>query len=183
MFLDMIRSIRTSVPALLALLGMASSPGAGAAPPALSTAELGPKTIPQDILRCERKYSYRHQVLACDSPVAADGDGLRPLLQTVPLARQELDLYQANRKSLSVTAYTGMAGLLLGAFGPRFLENQGAKNVTVTIGFSLTLASLAFGRSRLSANEVHLERAVKRFNEANPDDPIQLLQPGAPLKP
>ncbi|NDD92549.1 hypothetical protein EBZ37_10735, partial [bacterium] len=175
----MLRSSCVCTAALLALLGTALS--SVAAEPIASTPttpELGPKTIPQDILRCERNYIYRHKVLPCDSPVTADGEGLRPLLASVPQAREELEIYQANRRSLSLTAYTGMAGLLIAAFAPNFFENRGSKNVTIGIGISITLGSLAFGRSRLMANEVHLDRAVKRFNEANPSDPIELLQPG-----
>ena len=172
-----------STSALLALLGMASSSMAASAP-SVSTVpaipELGPKSAPLDILRCERNYEYRHKVLPCDSPVAADGEGLRPLLETVPAARAELEIYQSNRRSLGLTAYTGMAGLLVAVLGPRLIEERKGKNVAITIGLSLTLGSLAFGKSRLAVNEAHLDRAVSHFNDAHPEDPITLLQPGAP---
>ncbi|MBU6375249.1 MAG: hypothetical protein KGQ59_04585, partial [Bdellovibrionales bacterium] len=123
------------------------------------------------------------KALPCDSPVAADGEGLRPLLASVPKAREELEIYQANRRSLSLTAYTGMAGLLVAAFAPNFFESRGSKNMTIGLGISMTLGSLVFGKSRLMANEVHLDRAVTHYNTANPSDPIQLLQPGAPVAP
>jgi hypothetical protein len=173
----MSRRARTLVPAILALLGSGSS--SLAAEPSL----LGPQVIPQDILRCDRQYEHRHRRLSCDSPLAADGEGLRPLLDSVPAAREELNHYQANRRSLDATAYTGMAGFLLAIFGPRFFEDRGPKNATITIGLSLALGSLAFGRSRLLANESHLDRAVRHFNDANPGDPIRLLPPGAPTPP
>jgi hypothetical protein len=173
----MSRRARTPVPAILALLGIASS--SLAAEPSL----LGPQAIPQDILRCDRQYEYRHRRLSCDSPLAADGEGLRPLLDSVPAAREELDLYQSHRRSLDVTAYTGMAGFMLAIFGPRFLGERAPKNTTITIGLSLALGSLAVGRSRLLANETHLDRAVRHFNDANPGDPITLLPPGASTPP
>ena len=168
----MLRRSRALNAASIALLGIACL---AASPPQ----ELGPKSVPQDILRCERNYVYRQKTLPCDSPTSADGEGLRPLLDAVPAAQQELEIYQANRRGLNLTAYTGMAGLLVAALGPRFFENRGSKNVIVGIGLSFTLSSLAFGRYRLMANEAHLDRAVRRFNEANPGDPITLLQPSA----
>ena len=160
----MSRRARNPVPAILALLGVASSSLAA----------------PQDVLHCERQYEYRRKRLSCDSPLGNDGEGLRPLLDSVPDARAELNLYQDNRRSIEKLAYTGMAGLLVSVLGPRLFEDRGSKNVTLSIGLSLALGSFAFGRSRLSTNESHLDRAVQHFNRSNPGDPITLLQSGAP---
>lgn len=182
----MSRRVRTTVPAILALLGFASSSLAAAPSSTSATSslpQLGPQSIPQDVLRCDRQYMYRHKRLSCDSPMAADGEGLRPLLESVPAARQELDHYQSNRRSLETTAYTGMAGLMIAVFRPRLFEKRGEKNFTISVGLSLALGSFAFGRSRLTANESHLDRAIQRYNDANPGDPITLLSPGASQTP
>ncbi len=176
----MSRRARNPVPAILALLGVASASLAAPPSPVTSLPQLGPQAAPQDVLHCERQYEYRRKRISCDSPLGADGEGLRPLLDSVPESRAELDLYQANRRSTEMLAYTGMAGLLAAILGPRLLEDRGSKNITVSIGLTLALGSFAFGRSRLATNEVHLDRAVQHFNRSNPGDPITLLPAGAP---
>lgn len=144
-----------------------------------SRVELGPKTIPQDILRCQRYYLHREKRFPCDSPLAADGEGLRPLLATVPQAALELDEYQNTRNNLKFTAYTGIAGILVGVLGPNFTESKSTQSTVRTIGLSITLTSLIWGRVQLLKNEGHLKRAIQHFNQANPAEPIQ-LQPSSP---
>jgi hypothetical protein len=139
-----------------------------------ATPELGPSKIPHDILRCERNNDYKNQAYPCDSPVSADGEGLKRLLQTVPAAQKELELYQENRRSREITAYTGMAGIVLATLVPRFFEQKHEKNTFIAVGLTMTLGSLAYGKSRLNENEHHLSRAISYFNEANPDAPITL---------
>lgn len=138
------------------------------------TPDLGPRTTPQDILRCQRLYVYQGKPFPCDSPLATDGEGLRPLLKPIAKATQELDDYQEGRKHLKITAYTGIAGILVGVLGPRLYEDRASKNAAMGIGFSITLGSLAFGRLQLLKNELHLEKAISYFNEANPDHPIMI---------
>lgn len=144
--------------------------------PGLDLPELGPKSPPQDILHCERYFEYRGRILPCDSPVAPDGKGLHPILSAVPEARRELEVYQENRPSSSMTAYTGMAGLLAAAILPRLLNSPGAKNTAVVGGISVTLLSFAWGRARISANELRLQRAIQHYNNARPDDPVLLIE-------
>jgi hypothetical protein len=179
----MSRRARNTVPAILALLGSASASLAAPSSAVNSFPQLGPQAAPQDVLHCDRQFEYRRKRLSCDSPLAADGEGLRPLLDSVPEARAELDLYQANRRSTEKLAYTGMAGLLVAILGPRLVDDRGSKNITLSVGLSLALGSFAFGRSRLAANEVHLDRAVQHFTRSNPGDPITLLPAGAPPLP
>lgn len=136
--------------------------------------QLGPTTIPKDILKCERQIIYRNKVLACDSPIAADGEGLRMLLSSSPEAMAHLDHYQQNRRSMVNTAYFGMAGLMVAAFAPRWASNPSERSIWIGGGLALTLGSFAYGRSRLRANESYLDQAIDTFNRANPTDPIQL---------
>ncbi len=136
--------------------------------------QLGPTTTPKDILKCERQFVYRNKVLACDSPIAADGEGLRMLLSSTPEALASLDRYQQNRRSMVNTAYFGMAGLMIAAFAPRWASNPSERSLWIGGGLSLTLGSYIYGRSRLRANESYLDQAIDQFNRTNPNDPIRL---------
>ncbi|MEN9723908.1 MAG: hypothetical protein RJB38_1894 [Pseudomonadota bacterium] len=173
----MIRRHRGSAIFTFAMLGLVLQNQALALPLSSPLPQWGPKSIPQDIPKCDRSFVYQGKDYPCDSARANDGEGLRMLLEKVPSARDELDRYQANRRSLSTLAFTGMAGILIAVMGPRFADSTGSKNLMIAGGLSLTLGSFAFGRSRLAANEQHLDRAIHLFNEQNPEDPISLKKP------
>jgi hypothetical protein len=135
---------------------------------------LGPKSTPQDILRCERKILVDGKALPCDSPIASDGEGLRMLISDTPEALSSLDLYQANRRSLLNTAYAGMFGLMIAAFAPRLSSDPSTRNLWVGGGLALTFGTFAIGKARLRANEAHLDEAIQSYNRVHPDRPIEL---------
>lgn len=156
------------------LLAVALNTQPAVIPQKIQVPQLGPKSTPQDILRCERTLLYRGKFLPCDSPIANDGEGLRTLLQSSPEALESLNRYQGNRRSLQNTAYFGMLGILVAAIGPRFSSDPGTRGLMVGGGFALTLGAFAFGKNKLRANEVHLDRAIETHNRSHPDDPIEL---------
>ena len=135
---------------------------------------LGPTSTPEDILRCERQIIYRGKKVACDSPSTRDGEGLRMLFADTPEALAQLNQYQETRRSLTSTAYFGMAGLLIAALGPRFASNSGNRTIWIGSGLTLTLASFAYGKAKLNANEDHLDQAIETFNRTHPGDPMEL---------
>jgi hypothetical protein len=156
------------------LLAVALSTPTAGIPKQIEIKELGPRSVPTDILRCERTLSYKGKTLPCDSPIAADGEGLRMLLKDDPSSLKSLERYQAGRRSLNRTSYTGMLGALVMIFGPRFTTLPATRNLVVSSGLALTLGSFAYGKIRLQSNERHLDQAIDAFNRAHPDDPILL---------
>ena len=156
------------------LLAVALATPPAGVPQPIEIKELGPRSVPTDILRCERTLSYKGKTLPCDSPIAADGEGLRMLLKDDPASIRALDRYQAGRRSLNRTAYTGMLGALVMIFGPRFTSLPATRNLVISSGLALTLGSFAYGKVRLQANERHLNRAIDTFNQTHPDAPILL---------
>lgn len=156
------------------LLAVALSAQPAVIPQKIPVPQFGPKSTPQDILRCERTIIYRGKSLPCDSPIANDGEGLRTLLLDSPEALESIHRYQANRRSLQNTAYFGILGLLVAALGPRFSSDPGTRNLMVGGGLAFTLGSFAFGKNKLRSNEVHLDQAIETYNRSHPDDPIEL---------
>ncbi|MFN7685301.1 MAG: hypothetical protein ACK5QT_07820 [Oligoflexia bacterium] len=136
--------------------------------------QLGPPSVPKDVLGCERTLIYRAKTLPCDSPIAADGEGLRMLMHDSPEALESLNRYQAQRRSRFGTAYAGTLGLLVAALAPRFSSDATTRNLLVAGGLSFTIGSFAFGKAQLAANERNLDRAIDHYNRKHPDDPIQL---------
>lgn len=136
--------------------------------------------------RCQRQYLYRGKLLDCDSQLQEDGEKLRPVLSQVPAAVLELNEYQRGRRHLEFAAYTGSLGLVVAVAGwlvsRQYQDPSGApsstgrkiRNVAALGGLSLTAGSLIYGVSFLKANERHLGRAVQFYNEARPQDRIEL---------
>jgi hypothetical protein len=134
----------------------------------------------QYLYACERLYTYQGKALSCDSPSYADGEKLRPLLQTVPAAQAELDLYQWNKRTLNRTAYISTLGLVVALVGytvnrPAF-ENNSIKpgGYLILSGLGLSAGSFAYGLTMNRNNESHLRKAVELYNSAKPDQPIEL---------
>jgi hypothetical protein len=146
-------------------------------PPVLS------KPIPSKKGNCERLIRVGDEVFACDSPVATDAENLRSLLKNTPEALKELDLYQQNRKKVRIGAYTGSLGVFL-ILGNSLITNlvtkdQAArdslgKNLRLA-GVALTLGSVVYGITYLRSNETHLQNAMDRYNEKNPNKKIEFL--------
>jgi hypothetical protein len=131
--------------------------------------------------RCRRTLLYRGEVLSCDSVIASDAAGLRPILDQTPEALSELEAYQKGRRDIRRLAYIGSSGLVLAFLGPtiaRFIPDPAVQSTLSSIltygGIGLTGGVVLFGGVTLRNNEKHLENAVKLYNQANPRDPVEL---------
>lgn len=134
-----------------------------------------------DFYRCQRLFTYKGKTLGCDSNIRLDGDKLRPILKDTPNAIDELDLYQKNRLFLRNAAYIGTFGLGIIALGLLYTTQtsnesvaNAVRNASFLIGGGLIGGGVLFSISATRTNEVHLNKAVKFYNEAHPDTPIEL---------
>jgi hypothetical protein len=128
---------------------------------------------------------YQGRTLPCDSALRRDGESLRSILEAHPDALAELDLYQKGRRNVRHTAITGTAGLVFALLGEtianllidesRPTARKDVGSVLRYGGAGITLGSVAFGISYLKANEDHLNRAIMKYNAAEPKRPIQIL--------
>jgi hypothetical protein len=134
---------------------------------------------PRDQFKCERLFIYRGKELNCDSNVRQDAERLRPILQAVPEAVEELNIYQKNRRSLRGLAYVGTAGFLI-AVASMFIPHDpnaeviSARQAVLVSGAAIAGGSLFYGLSLIRTNEAHLGAAVEIYNKGNPKDPIEL---------
>ena len=171
------------------------------APPEIPTRPSAPAPFaaPKAVepFRCERFFVYQGKEIRCDSIVRQDAERLRPILQPVPEAIAELNVYQQNRRDIRKAAYMGSAGLLIATVAFLVAQNyrdSAAKAVTIGDvtaqqaqtdkaniykalawgGLGLTGGTVIYGVSLLRTNELHLGNAVQKYNDARPDDPIQL---------
>lgn len=132
----------------------------------------------EDSFRCPRRVIYRGKTMNCDSNLSWDGENLRPLMQNVPEALSELELYQKNRRKAENLRYVGAAGallILMGLIVPNFVENKlPYRRVGLLGGGSIAIGSFVWGQLLLNHNENHLGRAMSAYNQANPLDPIEL---------
>lgn len=140
---------------------------------------------PVDPFRCERNFTHKGEVLGCDSNIRLDGEKLRPIVQSVPEAAAELDLYQRNRLSLRNAAYIGTLGVVVMIAGSllslNYRENGVATDTSNAIrqisligGGTIAAGGFLYGLSANQGNETHLQNAVGHYNKANPQTPIQL---------
>lgn len=147
----------------------------------------GKAPVSGELFRCQRNFVYKGKILGCDSNLSLDAERLRPFLAKVPAAEAELDSYQTNRRSLRKLAYVGTTGLgitLLGLFiSSQFyqgtqnkLTSKGVafRNITTLTGLSIGAGSLIYGFSLIRRNEKLLGHSVSLYNEAFPDDRIEL---------
>jgi len=144
------------------------------------------QTIPVEKFICDRKFLYQGRILSCDSNLDADAERLRSIVQTTPAALKELDTYQKNRKEAVIHAYIGSVGLLtiLTTFiisremtdgnGNPTKEGTIIRNIGSLSGIAIAGGSFFLGLRALSQNEKHLGQAVKNFNDAHSDQPIEL---------
>ena len=132
------------------------------------------------LYECERLYRHQGKTLSCDSPSQADGDKLRPLFQEVPSALEELELYQWNKRTLNRTAYLSSLGVAIALIGyavnrPAFQDGMiKPGGYLILSGLGLSAASFAYGISVNRANEGHFKKAIENYNQARPDEPIEL---------
>lgn len=145
------------------------------------------RKAPKSPFECEREFTYKGEVLECDSNVRKDGEGLRPIINSVPAAVRELDLYQGLRSRIGNTAYIGSVGIAILIAG-WLISNQLKAPDGTTIndtgkfvsrisfygGVGITAGAVAYGLSLNRSNEEHLQNAVSLYNQAHPKDPILL---------
>ncbi|MCM2322165.1 MAG: hypothetical protein NDJ90_02780 [Oligoflexia bacterium] len=141
---------------------------------------------PADGFRCQRYFSHQGKVLTCDSYTRIDAENLRPVIQNVPAAVSELNLYQRNRFRVRNAAYTGSLGLLVilggwilsnghrGASGNLNATGRSILNFSLIGGAAITGGSFLYAISFIKTNETHLGNAVTLYNQAHPESPIEL---------
>lgn len=146
---------------------------------------LAPKG-PPEVFRCQRQFVHDGKDLPCDSYVRMDGQGLRPILQSVPEALSELETYQGNRKKIRNAAYAGTLGLATLVVGvlvsTQFRDSSGnptptsemIHDLSIIGGGGLAAGGFLYALSFIKTNETHLANAVDYYNRAKPDSPIQL---------
>ncbi len=136
---------------------------------------------------CYRQYMIQGRPLGCDSYLAHDGENLRPFLQQVPAALDQLNQYQETRRSLKMHAYLGSIGLIVffsGFFVSKSLfpddkQKPGLAGKLIPYLPMIPGAAFALGNGMyafftLQANETRLSNAVQMYNEARPGNPIEL---------
>ncbi len=135
--------------------------------------------------RCLRRILYKGKLLGCDSNHLQDGEGLREIIQDIKPAVAELNTYQTNRRSLNKTAYYATAGIALGLGGWFFANSfyptpeQGQtrniiRNTAGFVGYGLAASAVGYGFYFMNKNEEHLKNAIILYNDARPNDPLEL---------
>lgn len=153
-----------------------SIPQSPSAPPVL-----GVPSPPTRNFGCQRQFMYQGKLMDCDSNLHPDAEKLRPIISDVPAAIAELDTYQLNRYSIRRLAYTSTMGLALAGIGTLIASQYFSgtqqvlvRNFTVIPGLLITGGSAVYGFSLLKVNEKHLTNAVEFYNQARPDNRIEL---------
>ena len=133
------------------------------------------------LLGCERSFIYQGKTYACDSLHKKDAEKLRTFFKNDPEAIRSLEIYQKNRKTARVAAYTGTIGILLILsgliFSPKLPSDRAHsrfKAAAVWGGTALTAGSFIYSFGRLKSNENNLENAINAYNKNHSDDPITL---------
>jgi hypothetical protein len=150
---------------------------------ARSSAEIpNPMQKPPTItpLGCDRPFVYRGETYSADPPQVQDASTLREFVKPVPAADQIMAEYQGNRSKSKISAYTGTVGLLMLILagpiskqfsGPNRDSIRGALQVG---GFAIAAGGFFYSFTLLRANESLLPKAVDAYNQARPDDGIEL---------
>ncbi len=137
-----------------------------------------PKAVRQ--IGCERPFVYRGEVYTVDSPQAQDASNLRTFVQSVPESDELLKSYQRRRDLSKLSAYTGTIGILALALAPRISRSvatdsqSSLKSILQISGLALTIGGFAYSFALLKTNETLIPRAVNAYNQAKPEDPIEL---------
>lgn len=131
-------------------------------------------------LGCDRPFVYRGEVYSADPPQAQDASTLREFVKSVPEADSVLAEYQTNRSKSRISAYTGTVGLLLAIlanpisrrFSPASQES--IKTALQVGGLAIAAGGFFYSFTILRTNEYLLPRAVEAYNQAKPNDGIEL---------
>jgi hypothetical protein len=147
--------------------------------------QLGAKNIVKPF-GCKRDFRYEGKLYSIDSFNRADGEHLRPYVESIPEAVSLLNTYQTNKRNVQNVAYIGTAGLLLALTGILFSKqisetNQSSvRNVLVFSGLGIMVGSAVYAVNSLINNEENLLNAVKKHNTVKSKTPIE-IQFGASL--
>ena len=137
-----------------------------------------PKSVRQ--IGCERPFVYRGDAYNVDSPQAQDASNLRSFVQSVPESDELLKSYQRRRDLSKLSAYTGTIGILALALAPRISKSVAAesqaslKSILQISGLALTIGGFAYSFAILRTNESLIPKAVNAYNQAKPEDPVEL---------
>lgn len=129
---------------------------------------------------CRRVFLYKGKLSSVDSYNRVDGENLRPILSLVPDSVSELNEYQKNRRKVITGAYVSSFGILLvlssiiisGHLHPP-RKNQ-VRAIGMISGLTLSIGSAVYSLAILRLNESRLPKAVEKYNQVRPDDPIVL---------
>ena len=131
-------------------------------------------------LGCDRPFIYRGEVYSADSPQAQDGSTLKEFVKSVPEANAILEEYQSNRGKSRLSAYTGTVGLLLAVLaGPisKLFDDSNRTSVRSGLqvgGLAIAAGGFFYSFTLLRTNEYLLPKAVDAYNQAKPNDGIEL---------
>ncbi|NBU21017.1 hypothetical protein EBS43_06350 [bacterium] len=141
------------------------------------------KPEPHFVPPCARFCILNHRKFEVDSFLAVDAERLKPVFEDVPQAMSELQTYQNNRAQLRTSAYLGTAALLLLGTGLMMQRtpvdvNSGViqpNGYLILTGATLGIGTIVHLISTLATNDLHIEHAIKYYNQAHPEKPIEPL--------
>ena len=131
-------------------------------------------------LGCNRPFTIQGEPYSADSPQAQDASNLKFFTKDVPEATSILDEYQSNRNKSKLSAYTGTAGILL-IFLANTISNQfeaanrdSIRSAVQVSGIALAAGGFFYSFTLLRVNESLIPKSVNTYNEAKPNNPIEL---------
>jgi hypothetical protein len=131
-------------------------------------------------LGCDRPFSYRGDVYSTDSAQAQDAANLKNFVKSVPEADATIAEYQNNREKSKISAYTGTLGLLIAMLAPPISNQFTGPSRTAILaalrvsGIAIAAGGFFYSFTLLRSNESLLPKAVGQYNQAKPNDPIEL---------
>lgn len=138
---------------------------------------------PSYVLSCERYFLFQGQEMGCDSHLGRDGKGLRKVMEGVPSALDQLDLYEKNREKINISGYLGSVGLLAAFVGnflsPPSFDSSGSPRVGgafILGGLFVAGNAFLYSFGLIKVNEVHFQNAVRLYNEAYKSSPEKLIE-------
>lgn len=141
-----------------------------------------PLRKPKDItpLGCDRPFTIHGETYSADSPQAQDASTLKYFVQSVPESNSILEEYQEHRAASKTGAYIGTLGVVMflfsNAIGNQFnaASKTSVTNALRVGGICLATGGFFFTFAYLHENEHLIPKAVEAYNQAKPNDPIEL---------
>ena len=131
-------------------------------------------------LGCERPFLYRGEIYSSDPPQVQDASTLKYFVREVPDAEALLKDYQENRKRSRMSAYSGTFGLILALLSTpisHLITKSNPDRVGKILhfaGFGLAAGGFIYSFTLLRLNESLIPKSVEAYNQAKPNDPIEL---------